>query len=355
MPEVPLREIPTLDEVERQLVQMWSELAKDGKAVLRAGKMNLVVVPAPGDALAGLLEDLGKVTDMSPGRVLVVSVREEQGADSFTPWIAAHCHMGPGGHPVCSEQVVLEVAGAARERVPEAVRRLLVSDMPVFVWWRAPVVGQRLLVPILELADRFILNSATQEDEDRALPVLAWMTGHPGWRGCVGDLAWMRTEPWREIVAAMFDDPDARSGLPGLRAVQIDCAGGEGCGSPGLYLAGWLASRLGWTVERPDLVRRPDGELVQIELRPGTSSVPGRITQVRLHTDGGHAFEASRTRCEGPGVRVVSGGRPPSLRRIQPLDDLALLHGELQRDGRDPVFEAALRAAAALSGGPAAP
>jgi hypothetical protein len=70
MPEVPLREIPTLDEVERQLVQMWSELAKVGKAVLRAGKMNLVVVPAPGDTLAALLEDLGKVTDMSPGRVL---------------------------------------------------------------------------------------------------------------------------------------------------------------------------------------------------------------------------------------------------------------------------------------------
>ena len=355
MPEVPLREIPTLDEVERRLVQMWSELAKDGKTVLRAGKMNLVVVPAPGDALAGLLEDLGKITDMSPGRVLVVSVRDGQGEDSFTPWIAAHCHMGPGGHPVCSEQVVLEVAGAARDRVPEAVRRLLVSDMPVFIWWRAPLVGQRLLLPLLEVADRFILNSVTQEDEDRALPVLAWMTEHRGWRGSVGDLAWMRTDPWREIVAAMFDDLDARARLPRLRTVEIECAGGDACGSPGLYLAGWLASRLGWTVERPDLVRRPDGELVAISLRPGPSSVPGRITQVRLKTDEGSTFEASRTRCEGPGVRVLGAGRPPSLRRIQPLDDRALLHGELQRDGHDPVFEAALRAAAAFSGGPAPP
>jgi glucose-6-phosphate dehydrogenase assembly protein OpcA len=207
--------------------------------------------------------------------------------------------MGPGGHPVCSEQVVLEVTGTARERVPEAVRRLLVSDMPVFVWWRAPVVGAAPLGPHLELADRFILNSATQEDEDRALPVLAWMTEHPGWRGCVGDLAWMRTEPWREIVAAMFDDPDARSGLPGLREVQIDCAGGDGCGSPGLYLAGWLASRLGWTVERPGPGAPP-------RRRAGADrAAPGDLLRSRPHHAGApaHRWRPRFRRPAGPGAK----------------------------------------------------
>jgi len=46
---------------------------------------------------------------------------------------------------------------------------------------------------------------------------------------------------------------------------------------------------------------------------------------------------------------VLGKAMGPRLRRVQPLDDLTLLHGELQRDGRDPIFEAALRAAAALS------
>jgi len=54
--------------------------------------------------------------------------------------------------------------------------------------------------------------------------------------------------------------------------------------------------------------------------------------------------------------RVESTTRAPASRSpSEPLDDLTLPHGELQRDGRDPVLEAALRAAAALSGGPAAP
>ena len=59
MPEVPLREIPDLDHVERRIWEMWSEVARDGKTVLRACKMNLVVVSAPDDDLGHLLEDLG--------------------------------------------------------------------------------------------------------------------------------------------------------------------------------------------------------------------------------------------------------------------------------------------------------
>src|SRR6185503_730088 len=96
-------------EVERRVAEMWSEVAADGKTVLRACKMNLVVVAGPGDELPRLLEDLGRITDMEPGRVLVVSPVTGKGGEGLKPWIAAHCHLGPGGHPVCSEQVVLEV------------------------------------------------------------------------------------------------------------------------------------------------------------------------------------------------------------------------------------------------------
>lgn len=357
MPEVPLREIETLEDVERRLGAMWSEIAADGKAVLRACKMNLLVVPAEGEDLAKLLEDLGSVTDMEPGRVIVAAAADRHGEPSLKPSIAAHCHLGPGGHPVCSEQVLLEVQGPAEALVPEAVLHLLVGDVPVFVWWRAPLVGQPLLQPVLEMADRFIVNSAAAAGPASGpLGILAWMTDHRGWRGNVGDLAWVRTDPWREIVASMFDGPEARAELPRLARLRVACRGaGESCGSTGFYLAGWLASRLGWTIEGPARARRPDGRPVEIVLESSEASIPGRITSVRLETDGGAAFAATRTRVDGPGVSVVALARQPRLRRVQALDDLALLHGELQRDARDPIFESALRAAAALSGAPASP
>jgi glucose-6-phosphate dehydrogenase assembly protein OpcA len=355
VPEIPLREIDGLDAVERRVGELWSELASDGKTVMRACKMNLVVVSDPADALPRLLEDLGRITDMEPGRVIVVAGQESGGAGTLTPWIAAHCHLGPGGHPVCSEQIVLEVRGDARGLVPEAVRRVLVSDMPVFVWWRASLTDP-LRQPIAEAAERFIVNSGDAATAEAPLPLLVGMTESPTWHGNVGDLAWERTEPWREIVASMFDVPEAQAELPRLRRVEIACRGvGEACGAPGLYLAGWLASRLGWRVEAPERARRTDGEAVEITLASSAASVHGRITHVRLEAEGGAVFHASRTQCDGPSVRVLGQTRRPRLRHIAPMDDLTLLHGELQRDGRDPVFEAALRAAARLSGGPAAP
>ncbi len=355
MPEVPLREIDGLDLVERRVADLWSELARDGKTVMRACKMNLVVVPHPTDALPKLLEDLGQITDMEPGRVIVVSEKESSGEGGLSPWIAAHCHLGPGGHPVCSEQIVLEVTEKARMLAPEAVRRVLVSDMPVFVWWRGPLTDHPLLQPIAESADRFIVNSGDAAGDD-VLPLLARMTESRKWHGNMGDLAWERTEPWREIVASMFDAPQACAELPQIRSVEIACRGaGEACGSPGLYLAGWLVSRLGWTVEGPERARRADGGAVEIRLVSSAASVHGRITHVNLEAESGAVFQAGRTQCDGPAVRVLGKARLPRLRHVQPMDDLTLLHGELQRDGRDPVFEAALRAAAALSGGPASP
>jgi glucose-6-phosphate dehydrogenase assembly protein OpcA len=354
MPEVPLREIEGLEEVERRIGALWSELASGGKAVLRACKMNLVVVTDPGEDLDRLLEELGSVTDGQPGRVIVVAATDRHGTPDLRPSIAAHCHLGPGGHPVCSEQVLLRVQGPAEALVPEAVLHLLVSDMPVFLWWRTSLVGQPLLQPVLEMADRFIVNSSGTGPPAGALGILAWMTEHRGWRGNVGDLAWVRTDPWREIVASMFDGAEASAQLAHLTRVRIACRGaGDACGSTGLYLAGWLASRLGWTVEGAARARRPDGTPVEIVLQSSEAEIPGRITSVRLETDDGSVFSAARTRADGPGVRVVARTRQPRLRRIQALDDLALMHGELQRDGRDPVFESALRAAAALSGAPA--
>jgi glucose-6-phosphate dehydrogenase assembly protein OpcA len=255
---------------------------------------------------------------------------------------------------VCSEQVLLEVQGAAEVVVPEALLQLLVGDMPVYVWWRAPLDDEALLQPVLEMADRFIVNSAAGNCA-ATLGTLAWATAHPSSRAAVGDLAWMRTDPWREIVASMFDGPEPRQELSRIVHVQIACRGADGaCGSTGFYLAGWLATRLGWTVEGPDRVRRADGTAVHIDLHSSeATTVAGRITSVRLETEGGAAFQATRTRVDGPGVRVQALARQPRLRRVQALDDLALLHGELQRDARDSIFEAALRAAATLSGSPA--
>jgi glucose-6-phosphate dehydrogenase assembly protein OpcA len=60
----------------------------------------------------------------------------------------------------------------------------------------------------------------------------------------VVDLAWLRSTPWRERVAAAFDSPRRR---PELRAISgVTVRHREDSLASALLFCGWLGSRLGW-------------------------------------------------------------------------------------------------------------
>jgi hypothetical protein len=60
----------------------------------------------------------------------------------------------------------------------------------------------------------------------------------------VVDLAWLRSTPWRERVAAAFDSPRRR---PELRVISgVTVRHREDSLSSALLFCGWLGSRLGW-------------------------------------------------------------------------------------------------------------
>jgi hypothetical protein len=63
-------------------------------------------------------------------------------------------------------------------------------------------------------------------------------------RAYVVDLAWLRSTPWRERIAAAFDPPAWRPQLPAISSVAIRHH--PESGAAGLLFLGWLASRLGW-------------------------------------------------------------------------------------------------------------
>ena len=70
----------------------------------------------------------------------------------------------------------------------------------------------------------------------------------------VVDLAWLRSTPWRERIAATFDPPALR---PELRAIEsLTVRHHPDSTVAAMLLIGWLASRLGW--ETSPLSRRED-------------------------------------------------------------------------------------------------
>jgi glucose-6-phosphate dehydrogenase assembly protein OpcA len=67
----------------------------------------------------------------------------------------------------------------------------------------------------------------------------------------LADLQWSRLRTWRETIAQFFTPYDRRAFLQGISEVGIDYAGqGRGNRIGAAFVTGWMASALGWKLQR---------------------------------------------------------------------------------------------------------
>jgi Glucose-6-phosphate dehydrogenase subunit len=169
----------------------------------------------------------------------------------------------------------------------------------------------------------------------------------------IGDLQWVQLSPWRSLVAELFSSPERAGELEQLRRVEIQHAPDGECRA--LLFVGWLASRLGWSLQgstraedgRAVSFSGPSGE-ISATMSPASPDAPFR--QVCLFSDD-YGFEVARSRDLSEARTTVTRGEETLAERTVHLGtfDLGVLLGEeLSYRGRDEIFEAALRAAAAV-------
>ena len=150
-------------------------------------------------------------------------------------------------------------------------------------------------------------------------------------RAYVVDLAWLRSTPWRERIAASFDPPQWREELGRLTSVTVRHQPASTVA--GLLFLGWLASRLGW--EPGSLVSGKGGlqgrahsrrQDVELKLEPDEEmTVPG-LAGVALETSSGMKLSLDR------GTGRPAGAPLDPRRRGLRVDGA----GRLTRRGRHP-------------------
>lgn len=344
--------------IERELAELWRGESSEEEAVVRACAYNLVVVCSPGSPEAAeVTRIVAHVSRTAPGRALVVAPAASGGLRAF---VSAHCHCGPGGKQICSEQVTLETGAEGLGLVPGSILQLLVEEMPVYTWWRRVMLeSDELLLPLQQLSDCLIVDSACFDRPQERLVELYRVATRRGFKGRVTDLVWARLDPWRDAVAAFFDLPQMCGYLDAIERVSVTAGGpaARGFTTAGAYIAGWLASRLGWqATERADRWRTPGGPEVRVELQQDPSLPAGEIASVLIEAaldDQPVSFAVRRT---GPGgefvtATVESRGASPLPRKIKlpERDTAALLCDALQEPACDRLFDAALDAAARMA------
>jgi len=278
-------------DIETALARLRAASAPVGAAPnLRTSVMtHLAWVPEPWldrarAALAGMAE-------AHPSRTILLVPDPDSGKDRVDATVTVETYALAGvDRAVCTEVIELRLEGVRAKAPASVVLPLLVSDLPVFLRWRGePPWGAPELEQLVGIVDRMIVDST--EWDDLPFPYRHLAELFP--RTAVSDIAWARTSRWRPLLASLWP------GIGDVGTIRV-----RGTAAQAWLLLGWLRSRLG----------RDDIELEHVEAE----------------------------RLEGIDLDGVPAPFPPG----DPPAPSDVLSDELDRFGRDPVYEAAVLAVA---------
>ena len=276
----------TVSEVEQRLARLRMEAEAGGTAQRTSVATHIAWVPE--QWLPAALEVLRGLAERHPSRTIVLVPEPDASPAAIDAELELSLFpLGEDGRSICTETVLLRLRGARAHAPASIVTPLLVSDLPVFCRWRGePPFGLSEFEQLLDVVDRLVVDSEEWEDLPFAYKKLAGSLD----RAAISDIAWQRLMPWRMALARLW---------PGIaEASTVRVAGPK---ADALLLAAWLRTRL----RRDDLL---------------------------LEHDAAAALE------------LVAVDRPPVVPiELDPLTPSDLLSNELDRFGRDAIYEQALK------------
>jgi hypothetical protein len=279
--------LSSVREIEREITSLRVAPGSDAPYQRTSVMTHMAWVPeewveAAEDVLSGLAE-------RHPSRTLVLVPHPDADENGLEASVEVDCFPVGEGRQVCTETIRIRLNGKSSLAPESVVQPLLLPDLPVFLRWRGtPAFGERPFERLLGIVDRLIVDSTEWPRLPETYERLAGVFD----RVIVSDIAWARTSRWRAQLASLWPD------IAGVREIRV-----VGTAAQAHLLAGWLRSRLERAVK---LEHEPADKLLAVDI-------------------------------DGEPAPFPPGEAP------HPSD---LLSDELDRFGRDPVYEAAVRAAA---------
>jgi len=336
--------------IEAALRELQGRRYQSDRSFVPARVMNLVVI-VERDFRGEVENRLGRVGRYHPSRLVIAAVQDGRTTIDAVATVAAEDAVARPGHiAVGRERVELEVGPQHLDHLDTIVDPLLVSDLATMVW--APH-GHTAAVDALRRLASIVLVDTQDDPEPRvAFARAADLAGS----AYVVDLAWLRSTPWRERVAATFDPLPVRARLGEIEQVTVRHR--DDSTATGLLFCAWLASRLGW---RPAAMEEDDGGLsgrcdtsggeVGLRLERTEMGSPG-LGGVTIELAGGAAMALNR----GPGglkaLRRTADGEQQEWTVMGASRGEAGILGEGVRQAllRDPTYRPALEAGRVLAG-----
>lgn len=349
--------------IERDLTSLWKKAGEDEDdgGIIRASLLNLIIYCPSDDDLNELDDRLTDVTAAHPCRAILTIADRQAEESSLSAEVTSRCTLPTASSKqVCCEQVTITARKAQVDTVASLIVQLLLSDLPVYLWWRAePRLDDKAFERLVDISNRVVIDSADFRAPYRDLASLAdILHDNPRWTAFT-DLNWARLTAWRALLAGFYDVTEYRPLLNQLNRIVIEYSPleeGDAIPARALLLGGWLASRLGWTVTE---AAKTTPESTAFELVAGEKRLtmeftrtsrqiePGHLALVTLGTSADNAASFT-VRRSADGKRIETGatlGEEKRFQRVLDYEDWsesALIGKELDLLGHDRVYEQAV-------------
>ena len=277
--------LTSIREIERELTSLRVEPGTDTPYQRTSVMTHTAWVPPEWVEAA---EDVLKgLAERHPSRTVVLLPRPDDD-DGLDGDVQVECFPSGEGRQVCTETIRIRLKGKRSAAPASVVQPLLLPDLPAFLRWRGlPPYGAPEFEGLIDVVDRLVVDSTEWPDLPGSYDGLTQIFD----RVAVSDIAWARTSRWRPMLASLWPD------IAGVQRIRV-----TGTDAQAHLLAGWLRSRLKHPVE---LEHEQSDRLVGVELDGGPAPFPP--------------------------------GDPPSGADV--------LSEELDKYGRDRIYEAAVKSA----------
>jgi glucose-6-phosphate dehydrogenase assembly protein OpcA len=363
-----------LRDVEREVSKQMKALQGAGAApVQRARMSNLVIFCSSLDQSIALNDEVPAISMVHPARVLLLVGEANQPDRELTTRVTVR-PLGDNKRHTCAEQVTLHAAGCYVERLPFAVRALLIGDLPVNLLWAAPTpppLAGALLYELGENAQQIIYDSLGWPDPARGVSATGtWLeqversaafvaggsAGTGRWR-VASDLNWRRLKYWRRMLAQALEPASAPGAAGSVSEVGIEH--GPHAVVQAWLLASWLTRRLGWRLQAGKVTPG-----VELAWQFTTERGPARVAVRRLE-EGPAEVRRVRIACSVEGQPAVMNLAVEDGRRLclelegvaasartmtTPVQSAVDLIGrQLSDRERDPVFRESMAVAQVMA------
>lgn len=284
-----------LANVNQELGRLWD--AQKEKKLTKASLFNLIIY-ANNKTRTEFLEDLlHAILEKYPCRILFI-FEEQDSSKNYLRTTVSNIIIGQGENALVCDRINIDVSQSQLYRVPFIILPLLVTDLPIYLFWDVdPTIDHQILPHLKPYAARLVFNSdCTVNLQNLSRKILEEIRQE---KLEVRDINWAAGGSWREILAHIFDTQEKIQSLQTCKNIRIEfnakCrAGSSHPEIQAIYFQAWLAAQLGWSYKSNEIKEDTryfhysnNGRPISIELFPHVYplEISGGIHSIEINTE----------------------------------------------------------------------